>query len=157
MHRFTTFPFFTILRTSRMQVSPLHAIQVVASPHAGFRCDRSCLQRPQVREGPCLALQLLWPSSCMPTHVSLTSDDGSHDPARFSDCDRALRTSQSSLPRTMCPASHWSRLRVPDVTCTRMLTLAQRSCCASHRCMLQSHVHYSRALQIRQCQPLHCS
>ena len=38
-----------------------------------------------------------------------------------------------------------------------MLTMAQRSCCASHRCMLQSHVHYSRALQIRQCQPLHCS
>ena len=56
----------------------------------------------------------------MPTCVSLTNDDGSHDPARFSNCDHALRTSQSSLPRTMCPASHWSRLRVPDVTFTHV-------------------------------------
>ena len=43
------------------------------------------------------------------------------------------------------------------MTFTCRLTSAQRSCCASHRCMLQSHVHYSCALQIRQCQPLHLS
>ena len=101
-----------VLHSSQNADQPFSQCSVdLASPDAGPPRARSCLRRPQVLGGPCLALQLLWPSSRMHARVPLTSGDGSHDPARCSDRDRALHASPSSMYLGRCDSP-------------RMLTLA---------------------------------
>ena len=78
-----------------------NAASIFASPDVGPPRARSCLRCPQVLGGPCLALHLLSPSSCMHARVPLTSSDGSHDPARCLDRDRALCITIVHVPRTM--------------------------------------------------------
>ena len=92
-----------VLHSSQNADQPFSQCSVdLASPDAGPPRARSCLRRPQVLGGPCLALQLLWPSSRMHARVSLTIGDGSHDPARCSDRDRAPRASPSSMYLGRC-------------------------------------------------------
>ena len=100
-----------VLHSSQNADQPFSQCSVdLASPDAGPPRARSCLRRPQVLGGPCLALQLLWPSSRMHARVPLTIGDGSHDLARCSDRDRAPCASPSSMYLGRCDSRRFGHI-----------------------------------------------